>query len=293
MKGVSVPQHVTRWGRVLALTGVLVSIAAAALTPTAANASDRPGDVAREVSLRVATFNIHHGAGPDDVLDLEHVAKVIETTGADVVGLQEVDRHWGERSEFLDEATWLADRLDMRVVYGANLDLDPAEPGQERRQYGTAILSRYPITSWSNTYLPKFGDHEQRGLLVANLRVRGVPVRFANTHLQHNDNLEREAQAAKIVELLGDNPTRTILTGDLNAVPGTPEITTLTSVLNDSWVLAGKGDGYTYPAENPDRRIDYVLTSRDIDVHHAEVVNADASDHRPYVADITVKRFVK
>jgi endonuclease/exonuclease/phosphatase family metal-dependent hydrolase len=272
---------------------MLVSMAAATLTPTAANASDKPGDVAREVSLRVATFNIHHGAGPDDVLDLEHVAKVIETMRADVVGLQEVDRHWGERSDFVDQAAWLADRLDMRVVYGANLDLDPAEPGQERRQYGTAILSRYPITSWSNTYLPKFDDHEQRGLLVANLRVRGVPVRFANTHLQHNDNLEREVQAAKIVELLGDNPTRTILTGDLNAVPGTPEISILTDVFNDTWELAGEGDGYTYPAENPDRRIDYVLTSRDIDVHHAEVVNADASDHRPYFADITIKRFVK
>lgn len=267
-------------------------MAAAALTPTAASASDGPGDVARKVSLRVATFNIHHGAGPDDVLDLEHAAKVIETMRADVVGLQEVDRHWGERSEFVDQARWLADRLDMRVVYGANLDLDPAEPGQQRRQYGTAILSRYPITSWSNTHLPRFEDHEQRGLLVANLRVRGVPVRVANTHLQHNDNLEREAQAAKVVELLGGDATRTILTGDMNAVPGTPEIDILTSAFNDTWALVGEGDGFTYPIENPDRRIDYVFTSPDIDVHHAEVVVTDASDHLPYFADVTVKRFV-
>ena len=78
--------------------------------------------------LTVASFNIHHGAGTDDRLDLERVAADIQRTRAAVVGLQEVDRYWGDRSAFVDQAQWLANRLGMNVVYGANLDLDPPTP---------------------------------------------------------------------------------------------------------------------------------------------------------------------
>ncbi|WP_406740684.1 endonuclease/exonuclease/phosphatase family protein [Streptomyces atratus] len=93
---------------------------------------------------------MHHGAGTDDVLDLKRIAGVVKDTGADVIGLQEVDRqevdrHWSSRSDFADQAQWLADRLHMHVVYGANLDLDPEQAGDPRRQYGTAILSRFPV----------------------------------------------------------------------------------------------------------------------------------------------------
>jgi endonuclease/exonuclease/phosphatase family metal-dependent hydrolase len=271
------------------MMGAMAAGAAGALGP-AAGAAAAQGRDRDEVKVRVATYNIHHAAGPDDVLDIAHTAKVLSSMRADVIGLQEVDRHWGERSDFADQARELAERLDMYSAYGANLDLDPAEPGQERRQYGTAILSRYPITSWTNTYLPKFGDHEQRGLLVAHIKVRGVAMRFANTHLQHNDNLEREAQAAAIVDLLGSDPRRTLLTGDLNALPDTPEIATLTNVFADAWAEAGEGAGPTYPVESPVSRIDYVLGSRDLAFHHAEVVSADASDHLPLFVDLFAPR---
>ena len=277
----------TRLRRVSVLAAIVAAMVAT-VAPTTASAGVH--ERGRYLDLRVATYNIHHAAGHDDVLDIAHTAKVLRSMRADVIGLQEVDRHWSERSEFVDQAAELADRLDMHAVYGANLDLDPLEPGQERRQYGTAILSRHPIKSWSNTYLPKFGDHEQRGLLVANIKVHGVTVRMANTHLQHNDNLERQEQAAKIVELLGDDPKRTLLTGDLNAVPETPEITTLTDVFTDTWAKVGEGDGFTYPVEGPASRIDYVLSSDDIAVERAEVLTTDASDHLPVVVDVAVRR---
>ncbi len=243
------------------------------------------------VRVRVASYNIHHGAGPDNVLDLPDVANEIRALRADVIGLQEVDRHWGDRSDNLDEAAWLADRLHMHVAYAANLDLDPATPGGERRQYGTAILSRFPIRSSTNTLLPKFGDDEQRGLLVTEIKVRGVTMRFANTHLQHNNNLERQAQAQRIVELLGDQPTRTFLTGDLNASAGAAEIQTLTNVFTDSWAAVGEGDGFTYSQEDPHNRIDFVMSSPDVRPLHARVAtDADGSDHLPVVADFAVRR---
>jgi endonuclease/exonuclease/phosphatase family metal-dependent hydrolase len=50
-----------------------------------------------ETTVTVMSFNIHHGQGTDGVLDLERIARVIRASGADIVGLQEVDRHFGGR----------------------------------------------------------------------------------------------------------------------------------------------------------------------------------------------------
>lgn len=268
-------RHLVMATSVIALTAPTASITASAGEPSA-------GD--REV--RVMSFNIHHGAGVDGVLDLQRIADVIESEQADVVGLQEVDRHWSERSDFVDQTAWLARELNMHAVYGANLDLDPAEPGQERRQYGTAILSKSPILDWENTFLPRFEDHEQRGLLRAKVNVRGVPLQVYNTHLQHNDAEERLAQVNAIKGLIGTPDESVALVGDLNATPDAPEIEAITEDLIDAWEAAGEGDGYTYPTEDPEKRIDYVLTSDDVIAKSVTVVSTDSSDHLPLHADI-------
>jgi endonuclease/exonuclease/phosphatase family metal-dependent hydrolase len=263
------------------LGGTGLGLFGAAVTGTAAGAAEPSGGSI----LRAATFNIHHGAGTDDVLDLERIARVITSLRVQLVGLQEVDRHWSERSDFVDQAGWLARRLRMRHVYGANLDEDPLEPGQPRRQYGTAILSRRPILSWRNTYLPKYDGSEQRGLLEAVIGSKSGKLRFACTHLQHDDAPERQEQAAAIVDLLAERRIRTILVGDLNAVPEAPEIKTLTAEYDDAWVQAGEGDGFTYASDDPHARIDYVLGSGTFHAVAAEVWTGEptASDHLPMV----------
>ncbi|MFI7006201.1 endonuclease/exonuclease/phosphatase family protein [Streptomyces sp. NPDC050145] len=252
-----------------------VALTAVGVAP-AAGAAPVPS---RDVT--VLTFNIHHGADPADALDLARTAKVIADSGADVIGLQEVDRHWSGRSDFADQAQWLADRLDLHVTYGANLDEDPAEPGDPRRQYGTAILSRFPILSAHNTLLPRSATGEQRGLLEADVMVRGTTLRFLNTHLEHTSQAERLSQVKAIDDIVKTSTRPTVLVGDLNATPDTPEVVALTERLKDTWPEAGQGDGFTYDALNPTERIDYVLASPGIRPRAAEVLPETASDHRP------------
>jgi endonuclease/exonuclease/phosphatase family metal-dependent hydrolase len=175
-------------------------------------------------------------------------------------------------------------------VYGANLDLDPLTPGAERRQYGTAILSRHRIRSWTNTLLPRPQGGEQRGVLEAVIKVRGVDVRVFNTHLQHNSQVERLAQIEQIRSLVGTASESVVLLGDLNATPESPEIAAITEDLADAWVAAGVGPGYTYDAASPHARIDYVLTSTGVVARTAAVVTTDSSDHLPVVVDLEVPR---
>jgi endonuclease/exonuclease/phosphatase family metal-dependent hydrolase len=257
--------------------------------PTAAAANpghpaDRPGR-----PLKVLTYNIHHGAGIDGVLDLERIAQVVEKSGAEVVGLQEVDNHWSERSNWVNQPAWFAQRLKMHYAYAANLDLPPLNPGEPRRQYGTAVLSKYPIKGFENTLLPKYPTGEQRGLAVASINVRGVNLRFANTHLTSNSNAERLEQSKKVVELLAGSKTPTILVGDLNARPTAPEITTLTAVWQDTWTEVGVGPGDTIEADNPTARIDYLLHSATVKPSSAEVITTNGSDHLPVTAAFVLR----
>ena len=146
------------------------------------------------------SYNIHHAADEKNVLDLERIAKVIEDSGAEIIGLQEVDNHWSTRSNLEDQAKWLADRLDMHYTYAANLDLEPLNPGEPRRQYGTAVLSKYPIIHEENYSLTKIGNTEQRGLLETVINVKGHHLKFYNTHLALT-SAEREIQVKEINEI--------------------------------------------------------------------------------------------
>lgn len=260
--------------RLLLVLAVLAGTALALAAPAAATPSR---------GLTVLSFNIHHAAGEDGVVDLDRLADEIRRTRADVIGLQEVDRHYGERSGWADQPAELARRLGMHVVYGANLDLEPPAPGQPRRQYGTAILSRYPILDSRNVLLPKGKPaEEQRGLLTAVVNVRGVHVRVLNTHLQHDSAASRLLQATVVADSVTASREPVVLTGDLNAVPTAPEITTLTAHLRDG------GTDLTYPADVPTARIDYVLTTG-LPVT-STVLPTEASDHRPVLATLVVRR---
>lgn len=275
-------------------------------------AAQPPGPQAPDRPLTVASYNIKHGAGndtcvtppaepgmprnPDCSLDLPRIASVIEATGADVVGLQEVDRFWA-RSGTVDQPQELADMLGWHACYGANLDHQPDSHSSVPHQYGTAILSRFPILECTNTLLPKANPPagEQRGLLEALINVRGVPLRFYNTHL-HTQLADRQVQTQAIADILDERPAPAVLVGDLNARPTESSLPVLYARLTDVWPVARPGEpGYTYvasPSRAPDRRIDYILVSDDVTIEGAEVLvdelTALASDHYPVVAEIAL-----
>jgi endonuclease/exonuclease/phosphatase family metal-dependent hydrolase len=237
-------------------------------------------------ALRLATFNIHHGVGADGLLDLGRTASVIDETGADVVCLQEVDRHWGARSGFGDQPAWLAGRLGLHAAYGANVDLDPAAPGAPRRQYGMATLSAFPIRHSVHTLLVRPLGGEQRGLLDVSLDVDGHLLRVLNTHLEYGSQVERLEQAAAIADAVRNGPAPVVMLGDLNASPSSPEVARLSDVMSDAWAMGGVGSGFTFDAVSPRRRIDYVMVGDGVAVGWAHVLpTTHASDHRPVVVD--------
>ncbi len=79
-----------------------------------------------------------------------------------------------------------------------------------------------------------------------------------------------------------------MLLGDLNAQPTSAELAPLWARYRDAWKLGGIGSGLSYPSHTPASRIDYVALSEGINVRSAEVVNTQASDHRPYAVQLAI-----
>lgn len=240
------------------------------------------------VTLRVLSYNIHTGIA-DGVLDLTRTADTIRTARADVVALQEVDVHWSARSDFRDQARVLACLLRMRVFFAPIYDLDPPTPGQPRRQYGVAILSRLPLAHSENheitrlsTVEPNPAPRPMPGFAEAVVVTKGVAVHVYATHLDYRpDPSVRAAQVADMLRIMADGPT--VLLGDFNAPQEAPELAPL-------WhTLTAAPTGPTYPADVPVTRIDYVTVSNGIRVRAATVPVALASDHRPVLAELAIR----
>lgn len=250
-----------------------------------------------DVPLRVLNYNVHTGIGADGALDLARTAAVIRDSRADVVGLEEVDVHWDARSDFRDQARDLARLLHMRVFFAPIYDLPPLTEGAPRRQYGVAVLSRFPFLRTENHWITRLSTQEPNpvpapapGFAEAVVLARGVPVHVYTTHLDYRaDPAVRAAQVDDTLRILGDDPrgARQVLLGDLNAEHAAPELAPLWTKLSDAWTSAEPG--FTYPADVPAKRIDFVTVSTGIRVHGAQVVDTLASDHRPVVADLALR----
>jgi endonuclease/exonuclease/phosphatase family metal-dependent hydrolase len=237
-------------------------------------------DGAGPKALRVLTYNIHHGEGTDGKLDLPRVAAVIKAARPDLVALQEVDRNT-TRTGKVDQTAELAKLTGLHAEFGKAIDLQGGG-------YGLAVLSRFPLKGVKTDPLPGKKGQEGRIVMRATVEPGGgaPPVTFLNTHFQHDDGPTREAQAAKIDELFGAAEGAFILTGDLNATPGSAPV----KALAKTWAFATEPGGkglLTIPADVPRQQIDYVLfrpAGRFRPVEARVIEEAVASDHRPVLA---------
>jgi endonuclease/exonuclease/phosphatase (EEP) superfamily protein YafD len=83
--------------------------------------------------------------------------------------------------------------------------------------------------------------------------------------------------------------------GDLNAVESSPIVRTLLALgLRDAFSSAGRGYGYSHGHSLRLRhdflRIDHILVSPQVGVMDSFVGQSNASDHRPVIADLVLRR---
>lgn len=219
-------------------------------------------------TLRVLTYNIHHGEAMDEQFDYERLARVINDLSPDLVAVQEVD-NGTERASGVDQAALLGKLCRMHHTFGQAM---PYQGGQ----YGEAVLSRFPIEKAIVHPLPYSIDREPRAALEVRVRPEGLgPIVFAGTHLCHQSDEIRTQQTRRIGQLFPKQEgPGVILAGDFNARPGSEPMKVL---LNDGWI----------DVVAPRSRIDYILVRASDPWKVKEVTIVDepvVSDHDPVLA---------
>lgn len=227
---------------------------------------------------RVMSYNLHQGYGMTGAQDLEALARTIEAEDADVVALQEVSRGWVINGS-TDLLAWLTRRLRMAAAWAPAADT----------AWGNAVLSRRPILTSAVVPLPRGPAAMRRSVLEVQVEIGGRDrLLVLATHFHHvqADGELRRQQAAALVRLW-NRRDRAVVLGDLNAAPDAPEIALLrTAGLRDAFEVAGAGDGHTFPAARPARRIDYIWVSPDRSVELFRTAGGPASDHLAVAATL-------
>ena len=227
------------------------------------------------------TYNIHVGVGMDKQLDLQRIAGVINKEKPDLVGLQEVDRGV-QRTQRIDEIVELSKLTRMDYAFAFNL---PYQGGQ----YGVAILSRFPIRATEHRLYKNLREAERRGFIRAEVKIDGRLVHFATTHLDYQHDDGRLFEAQQMLAFLSNVKGPLIVVGDFNDTPAGGTYKLMSGLFDDAWGDSrGGDDGFSYPADKPAKRIDYIFARRSdgIRTRRAWIVQTLASDHIPVVADL-------
>ena len=230
----------------------------------------RPTTPGQKPTVRVLSYNIHHGEGTDGKLDLPRLARVIRAADPDFVALQEVDRKTN-RTKGVDQTVELARLTGLHGGFGKAIDFEGGE-------YGQAVLSRVPFEPGTVHTLPGEPAREQRIAFAVKVKLDGQDVTFATTHLHHQGDDLRQRQAAKLNEVFTDGTV--IVAGDLNANPDSKPL----EILKAKWTAVIGKELLTFPSEKPKNQIDYVIfrpTDRYRVVETKVLDEPVASDHRP------------
>ncbi|MGX5818629.1 endonuclease/exonuclease/phosphatase family protein [Chitinophaga lutea] len=237
-------------------------------------------------TLKVMTYNIHHGANAADKDRLDSIALFIKASGADLIGLQEVDSVC-KRSGHVDQMKRLGELTGFHYAFVRHRAYDGGA-------YGQGILSRYPVSDIVNdriTLLEKDGSKGGRALALLSVDV-ALPgkrsLRFASVHFGL-DSATRMLQARETVQYLSRYKTPVILTGDLNTLPEKADVAILRTHFDDS----DPAGAYTFPASGAVKKIDFILVSKpwlNKTQDYKVFAGNELSDHLPVMATISLKR---
>jgi endonuclease/exonuclease/phosphatase family metal-dependent hydrolase len=229
--------------------------------------------------VRVATFNIHHGAPEGGRVDHDALVETCASLDADVLGLQEVEsRH--RRSWFRHQAALVARRLGYAFVYG------PVIRSWPLGRYGNALLARGPIRDVELLPLARPSPRQPRGAILARVESPGLDVTVAVTHLQHHGKQfadrppEAPVQLDGLLDALSARASPRVLLGDLNL--GAPRAVPILTAAG--YTVAPTPA--TFPADRPRLVLDYIAFAG-LRLVGCEVVATLASDHRAVVASLS------
>jgi endonuclease/exonuclease/phosphatase family metal-dependent hydrolase len=156
-------------------------------------------------ALRLVTFNVQYANHVDRAIEVLNVGGPLK--GADIIALQEMDAAGTKR---------IADALGMAYVYYPAI-----LHRRTHRDFGNAILSRWPIVDDRKIILPHLARFEntQRIATAATVIVGDEAIRVYSVHLATWIEIGPDARRDQVYAVLADakHYDRVIVSGDMNS----------------------------------------------------------------------------
>lgn len=226
------------------------------------------------MNIKVMSFNTQHFKNfVTKKIDYTSVVNLIKKYEVDIIGLNEVF----DRFIVKGQAEKIAKKLGYYCYFGKATNL-------AFRNYGNAIISKYPILNAEIIHIPYSirleKNYQKRTILKANILVDGKVLHVYVTHLGLNID-EKENGIDTIVKNISNN--RTILMGDFNMTPDNKNIDKINNIL----VNTDKTNN-TWPSIKPRYKLDYIFVSKDLKFYLSDVLNEIISDHLPCITQIKI-----
>lgn len=222
-------------------------------------------------TVRVLTWNVHSGIGPDGRYDLTRIVNLVQRHDPDIVALQEIDsRGKGETSPF----SYLAQSLGSHAAEAKTI---VAPDGY----YGHALISRWPMGEVAIHDLSVY-RREPRCAIETTVATPLGPLHLASVHLGLGWH-ERRQQAAMLAAIAGTSRRTTVMMGDFN---DWFFFGTVRSALKT--ILPTRTMHRTWPSWRPVLRLDRIYCRPHGALRRSWVDPAGRkiSDHLPVIGDI-------
>lgn len=262
--------------------------------------------------VRIMTYNVHNFKPYGDEITEEvkqQMLEVVSGQNPDVICFQEFYTQFKGPYDTVDSLKKL---LKTDYYYFV--------PTMESKSeaIGLAIFSKYPIKNMGKIVFESGAGNES---IFVDLNINGKPLRVYNVHLQSISfekedytyldkvkGMDAEMNSTKrIVKMLKSAfikrseqvdlmkahmetcQTPYLVAGDFNDTPASYAVTEMTESMNNAFIKQGKGLGSTYNGKFPNFQIDYIATTKDIEVTNYHIIKAQLSDHFPVRSDLRLK----
>lgn len=249
-------------------------------------------------TLRVLSLNMAHGrkdsfsqffvSEADIRQNLAEIVEFLKRENADVVTLQEADSpsSWSGNFDHVEllarEAgyPWYTHANHVDNVFGT---------------YGTAVLSRFPITRGYRVDFNPTPPTTRKGFTLAEIEWapdgdngEKLIVDVVSVHLDFSRRSKRIEQVEDMTEILGRRSHATIVLGDFNSTwaDGERELQALAKSKKLKTHRPGANHMYTYFEE----RFDWILISKEFEFCSYYVASDTLSDHRAVISEVVSTR---
>lgn len=223
-------------------------------------------------TIRVMTWNIHGGMGPDGRHDLDRILTLVRNADPDVLALQEIDSRRAPGSEH--PLAMLKRVLGHHGIAAAAITTPDGD-------YGQALLSRWPMTD-THVHDISIAGREPRRAITAVVNAPAGKLFVLATHLGLRLT-ERHRQCRQLSALTTVSNLTTVVMGDFNdwMTPGSVQ-----NVLARK--LHGRTPHRTFPARLPLLKLDriYCRPAEALLSSRVDRAARAISDHLPVIAEI-------